>query len=140
MDVIVEADLKGIREVPYNRVVRKWRDVVELSPPNYVNLEYGMEKIGPTLGSEYDLRSLFGRALVYIGRWFSFKIRNPLRNSRQDTCVDNVYRLLTAVDDRFHDIDIESESPQTLYDRLLESGWRPIKSAESTSKGSNGHT
>ena len=121
--VVIEASLLGIIEKPYSSYLKEITDVVELKPPTYFYMELGMPAIGKKLGTSYDVGSLFGRLIVSAARYIGFKIKNPLRNPNKDCCVENVIRCLQAVNNKYSDLDMEVESPQSLYERLLKDGW-----------------
>lgn len=121
-DLILEAELHGITEKVYEKVP----DSVELLPPEGVDLTPGLEILGETLGRAYDFGSLVGRLWVYAWRWLGRKVRNPLRNPRRDVCVENVLRMVAMVEPRFGGFDPEVETPQSLYQRLVDLGWKPV--------------
>lgn len=122
-DVVVEADAHGIIELSYARFKQLNDDVVELCPPATVDLTGAMVAMGPALGTPYDYGSLLGRLWVHLWRWLGRKVRNPLRDTQEDCCVENVYRLLQA-GGLLREVDPEEESPQSLHDRLVALGWK----------------
>lgn len=140
IDMIVYADLMGIHEIPYSIALKSLKDVVELEPPEYIDIEYGLDKVGCAFGSEYDFSSSFYRKVIYAWRLLKSKIANPFSKLENNIHVNNVYRILTAVDDRFHDVDLKIEQPLDLHDRLIKMGWQQISFFMSTPKGTNGHT
>jgi len=123
-DVVVDADFRGIIEVSYLEYVRQIDDVVELVPPNNLDLSRGMPALLETLGDAFDVGSMIGRPWVYFWRWMGKKVRNPLGNPLIDCCVENVCRFLIAAGALEHSVDAEQEDPQSLYDRLIAMGWK----------------
>lgn len=121
-DIVVEAGLTGIVEAEYNSYKSQITDIVQLIPPAGVSLEVGMTAIGLTLASKYDYGSLIGRLWTIVGSWIGRKWKNPLRNTKKDCCVENVYRLLQA-NGLYLDVDPEQESPESLYERLIKDHW-----------------
>lgn len=126
MDLVIEAGTFGIVELPYEHVIRENQPNIELVPPAAVDIAVGMPALGTTLGAKYDYPSLVGRIAVIVARWFGKKIKNPLGSPKQDCCVENVIRCLAQADPRLAVLDPEVESPESLYDRLIEMGWTQL--------------
>jgi hypothetical protein len=133
MNVVVEADLKGIIEIPYDSYVTRNDDIAELEPPDgkLVDLVASLPVLGITLGRRYDVESLIGRAWVFLWRWFGVKVKNPFADPKEDACVDSVIRLVSQVDPEFLALDAEVQTPQGVYDLLVKNGWRPVRGQES---------
>lgn len=125
LDIVVEAGTKGIIEIPYKVYIRKITSIVELQPPADLDAEEALEALGPSIALPYDYGSVIGRLWVKISKFFGQKIKNPFRNRKRDACIDNAYRYVQALG-LFPGIDPEEETPQSLYDRLVKSGWRSI--------------
>lgn len=128
---VITAEFLGLTEFSIDTARRKWTNIVELTPPDGVDLTESLEVIGPTLGMGYDYGSLVGRAIKTMVAWVGFKIKNPLRNMKKDVCVDNVYRIIQAGTDNLDSVDPEEETPQSLYDRLISLGWIAVKDENS---------
>lgn len=137
LDMIIDADLTGVIEVPYATVANSWGGITELVPPDYIDAAYWLAKVGSATMSYYDFSKQPWRTFKNIHKLY--KLKNPFTNSFENAYINNVYRLLTAIDDRFHDVDMEKENSDMLYSRLLSMGWRPSKNEEFAIKGSNNH-
>lgn len=124
-DVVIDADLRGVVEVPYAPYVAQLNGVVELVPPVGVDLMAAMPAMLVSLGDDYDVASLFGRLWVYFCRWLGKKVKNPLGNPNKDCCVESVVRLLKPAAVLPASTDGEVEDPQDVYDKLIAAGWTP---------------
>lgn len=122
--IIVDADVKGIFEVRADQYLKKVDDPVILVPPDGVNLEEGMAELSEELARPYGILNLIGHGVVLLLRRIGARIKNPFRNSKKPACIETSYALLQGAG-LFMDVDPEEESPQSLHDRLVKSGWRP---------------
>lgn len=125
-DIVVEAGFFGVVERVYDTYVvehsKHGASVIELVPPAGTDLMPGLKSVGEVVGSPYDYASLVGRLWVYLMSWLGRKVKNPWGNPREDVCVENAIRMLRG-NGMLKNVDQEVESPQSLYNRLLEAGW-----------------
>lgn len=124
--IVVEADLTGIVEKPYNLYKNEINDIMELVPPEGVDLNLGMPALGMSLNEGYDYLSLVGRIWVLFMRKFGKSVKNPFGDKGRDCCVENQLRLLQAAGALSQDIDTEVETPQSVYEKLIAAGWLEI--------------
>ena len=128
-EMVIDADPRGIIEKPLERVYGENSSWVELVPPTREKkrlLKRNLQFLAPTLGTEFDYLSFFGRAVVIIGDFFRKKWKNPLSNKRKDICVENCLRLAVGAEPSLWRLDWESETPESLYEKLVDLGWVEI--------------
>jgi hypothetical protein len=121
--VIVDADIRCIAEVEADVYLKQIDDPVMLVPPDGIDLRKGMPALGQELDRPYGVLNLIGHALVVLLSKLGKRIRNPFMNQKKPACIETSYCLLQAAG-VLTDVDPETESPQSLHDRLLAAGWK----------------
>lgn len=75
MDMVLDAHETGFRLVPWS-FFKKKNHIVEVYEPKS-NCDGAIPIAAEWLGTPYDYASLFGMAVVVVGRWFKQKWKNP---------------------------------------------------------------
>lgn len=123
--IVVDADLRCVTEVESDTYFKKVDGIVMLVPPAGQDLSSGMPDLGDYLARPYGVLNLFGHGIVVMFSKLGKKIKNPFRNKKKPACIETSYRLLQSAG-FLKDVDPESESPQSLHDRLLILGWQQV--------------
>lgn len=121
--VVVDADIKCIMEVEDDTYLKKVDNATMLVPPEGVDLSKGMPELGDLLSRPYGILNLIGHAIVVIFSKLGKRIKNPFKNQKKPACIETSYCLLQA-SGVLTEVDPETESPQSLHDRLITAGWK----------------
>lgn len=123
--IVVDADIREIREVGVVEYLKEVDVHVVLVPPAGIDLSTGMPTLAHELARPYGVLNLLGHGIVLFFRRLGAKIKNPFKNSQKPACVEVSYALVQAAG-VLKDVDPEEETPQTLHDRLVSLGWTPL--------------
>jgi hypothetical protein len=117
--VVLEAVMgQGFRLVPF-RVFETGNTIVATIDP-VVPIEDGVREALDWLGESYDLRGMFGEAVVMLGRRLHRRWHNPFFSSHTMFCSEAVVRTLQSAHyPGTSTLNAVSTSPQDLLDFLL---------------------
>lgn len=117
-EFVLEATEVGVRLIPYSIFKARGNKVVSLIDIDH-DIQRGLREMSKAMGARYDFTGLFGMLVVYLGRVFRKRWKNPVRGSDAMFCSEFVLRVMQAANyGPVSGMDPDSVSPDDLMQVL----------------------